>query len=77
MLHRVTAYEQAGSVSGMALGQILAGPATALDAPGRLLLVSAGTCLAGCVALFAVPAIHTLGRAAPREAGEPGTPDGP
>ncbi|WP_371656639.1 MULTISPECIES: MFS transporter [unclassified Streptomyces] len=77
VLNRVTAYEQAGSVSGMALGQILAGPATSLVAPGRLLLVSAGACLAGCVALFAVPAIRTLGRAAPAEAGEPGMPDGP
>ncbi|WP_079178202.1 MFS transporter [Streptomyces mangrovisoli] len=64
VLNRVTAYEQAGSVSGMALGQILAGPAAALAAPGRLLLVSAAACLAGCVALFATPAIRTLPRAA-------------
>lgn len=70
VLNRVTAYEQAGSVSGLALGQILAGPATALVAPGRLLLVSAGACLAGCVALFAIPAIRTLGRATPPDSDE-------
>ncbi|WP_240804183.1 MFS transporter [Streptomyces sp. A0592] len=66
VLNRVTAYEQAGSVSGIALGQTLAGPATALASPDRLLWVSAGACLAGCAALFAIPAIRTLHRAAPR-----------
>ncbi|MFE6911471.1 MFS transporter [Streptomyces erythrochromogenes] len=66
VLGRVTAYEQAGSVSGIALGQVLAGPATALASPDRLLWVSAGTCLVGCATLFAVPAIRTLHRAAPR-----------
>ncbi|MER5873799.1 MFS transporter [Streptomyces sp. NPDC002044] len=38
VLNRVTAYEQAGSVSGIALGQMLAGPATALASPERLLM---------------------------------------
>lgn len=76
VLNRVSAYELAGSVSGIALGQILAGPAIALASPGRLLLVSAGTCLAGCVALLAIPAIRTLRRAAPAaESGkQPATP---
>ncbi|MER5276313.1 MFS transporter [Streptomyces sp. NPDC002809] len=77
VLNRVTAYELAGSVSGIALGQILAGPATALASPARLLLVSAGTCLAGCVALLSVPAIRTLRRAAPADGGRPEAPDGP
>ncbi|MFF9016728.1 MFS transporter [Streptomyces sp. NPDC014870] len=63
VLNRVSAYELAGSVSGIALGQILAGPALALTSPARLLLVSAGVCLAGCVVLLAVPAIRTLRRA--------------
>ncbi|MFJ8883416.1 MFS transporter [Streptomyces sp. NPDC102402] len=63
VLNRVSAYELAGSVSGIALGQILAGPAGALASPGRLLLVSAGACLAGCVALLATPAIRGLRRA--------------
>ncbi|MFF3726786.1 MFS transporter [Streptomyces erythrochromogenes] len=78
VLNRVTAYEQAGSVSGIALGQVLAGPATALASPDRLLWVSAGACLVGCATLFAIPAIRTLHRAAPRakpypSAGSPGT----
>ncbi|WP_326725649.1 MFS transporter [Streptomyces sp. NBC_00243] len=77
VLNRVSAYELAGSVSGIALGQILAGPATTLASPGRLLLVSAGACLAGCVALFAIPAIRTLRRAAPMDGGKSGTPGGP
>jgi len=77
VLNRVSAYELAGSVSGIALGQILAGPALALASPGRLLLVSAGACLAGCAALFAIPAIRTLRRAAPTDGGEPGAPGGP
>ncbi|MFE2915586.1 MFS transporter [Kitasatospora indigofera] len=71
VLNRVTAYELAGSVSGIALGQILAGPATALASPEHLLLVSAGACLAGCAALFATPAIRGLRRAAPAEDGRP------
>ncbi|WP_079197371.1 MFS transporter [Streptomyces sp. CB03911] len=71
VLNRVTAYELAGSVSGIALGQILAGPATALASPERLLLVSAGACLAGCAALFATPAIRGLRRAVPAEDGGP------
>ncbi|MFB7276093.1 MFS transporter [Streptomyces hydrogenans] len=65
VLNRVTAYELAGSVSGIALGQILAGPATALTTPGHFLLVSALTCLAASAALLAVPAIRALPRAAP------------
>ncbi|WP_329549854.1 MFS transporter [Streptomyces sp. NBC_01356] len=77
VLNRVSAYELAGSVSGIALGQILAGPATALASPGRLLLVSAGACLAGCVALFATPAIRTLRRASPMDSGKSGAPGGP
>ncbi|MGV9265943.1 MFS transporter [Kitasatospora sp. NPDC003701] len=71
VLNRVSAYELGGSVSGIALGQVLAGPALALASPGRLLLVSAGACLAGCAALLAIPAIRTLRRAAP-----PGGPQG-
>ncbi|WP_261994094.1 MFS transporter [Streptomyces sp. t39] len=78
VLNRVTAYELAGSVSGIAVGQMLAGPATALAAPEHLLLVSAGACLAGCVALFATPAIRTLRRAAvPAEDDGDSRADGP
>ncbi|MCX4781894.1 MFS transporter [Streptomyces sp. NBC_01264] len=71
VLNRVTAYELAGSVSGIALGQILAGPATRLASPTTLLLVSAGTCLAGCAALLSIPAIRTLHRIARTESTEP------
>ncbi|MFD5555187.1 MFS transporter [Streptomyces sp. NPDC127068] len=77
VLNRVSAYELAGSVSGIALGQILAGPALALASPQHLLLVSAGAGLAGAAALFAVPAIRTLRRAVPPGGGEPGAPGGP
>ncbi|MFI5808763.1 MFS transporter [Streptomyces sp. NPDC051561] len=69
VLNRVTAYELAGSVSGIAIGQILAGPALALASPARLLMVSAGACLVGCAALFAIPAIRMLRRATPPAAG--------
>jgi len=77
VLNRVSAYELAGSVSGIALGQILAGPAVALASPERLLLVSAGACLAGSVALLTIPAIRTLRRAALTDGGKPGTSGGP
>ncbi|MFE4265115.1 MFS transporter [Streptomyces sp. NPDC056883] len=73
VLNRVTAYELAGSVSGIALGQILAGPATELASPETLLLVSAGTCLAGCVALVSIPAIRTLRRVTLTDGGRPRT----
>ncbi len=76
VLNRVSAYELAGSVSGIALGQILAGPALALASPQRLLLISAGACLLGAVALIATPAIRTLGRAPTADPGKPGAPTG-
>lgn len=76
VLNRVSAYELAGSVSGMAIGQILAGPATALASPGRLLLVSAAVCLVGSVALLATPAIRTLRRAASPDGGDPAATSG-
>lgn len=62
VLNRVSAYELAGSVSGISLGQLLAGPALALASPQRLLLVSAGGCLVGCAALLATPAVRRLHR---------------
>ncbi|MFB7669800.1 MFS transporter [Kitasatospora purpeofusca] len=65
VLNRVSAYELAGSVSGISLGQLLAGPATALASPNHLLLLSAAACLAGCATLFAVPAVRNLARTPP------------
>lgn len=72
VLNRVSAYELAGSVSGIALGQILVGPAISMASPDRLLLVSAGACMAGCLALLAIPAIRTLRPAAPTQGAKPG-----
>ncbi|MFE5793133.1 MFS transporter [Streptomyces sp. NPDC056503] len=63
VLNRVSAYELAGSVSGISAGQLLAGPATTLATPHHFLLLSAATCVAASVALLAVPAIRTLRRA--------------
>ncbi|MFB8237236.1 MFS transporter [Kitasatospora purpeofusca] len=62
VLNRVSAYELAGSVSGISLGQLLAGPAAALASPDHLLLLSAAACLTGCATLFATPTIRTLPR---------------
>ncbi|MFF5504036.1 MFS transporter [Streptomyces roseolus] len=63
VLNRVSAYELAGSVSGISAGQLLAGPAAALTTPHHFLLLSAATCVAASAALLAVPAIRTLCRA--------------
>ncbi|MFT2016777.1 MFS transporter [Streptomyces sp. 796.1] len=75
VLNRVSAYELAGSVSGISLGQLLAGPALALASPQRLLLVSAGACLVGCAALLATPAVRRLHRVSTVD-GAPGAADG-
>ncbi|CAN3980304.1 MFS transporter [Kitasatospora purpeofusca] len=65
VLNRVSAYELAGSVSGISLGQLLAGQAAALASPDHLLLLSAAACLTGCAALFATPAVRRLPRTGP------------
>jgi predicted MFS family arabinose efflux permease len=62
VLNRVTAYEVAGSVSGIAVGQAAAGPLAAAVGGERLMLVSAVVCLAGCVVLLALPAVRNLKR---------------
>nr|BEK65476.1 MFS transporter [Kitasatospora purpeofusca] len=69
VLNRVSAYELAGSVSGISLGQLLAGPAAALASPAHLLLLSAAACLAGCAALLTTPAVRTLPRTVPTTTG--------
>ena len=63
VLNRVTAYEVAGSVAGIAVGQALVGPASELVHPRDLLFVSAGVSLAACAALLLTPAIRRLRRA--------------
>jgi MFS family permease len=65
MLNRVTAYEVAGSVSGIAVGQALAGPATHFVGGAELLGVSAGVCMVGAAVLLAVPAVRNLRRTPP------------
>jgi hypothetical protein len=62
VLNRVTAYEVAGSVSGLAVGQAIAGPLAAVTGDERLLRVSTIVCVAGCCVLLAVPAVRNLRR---------------
>jgi MFS family permease len=65
VLNRVTAYEVAGSVSGVALGQALVGPASTVVAPRDLLTVAVVVSVAVVVALLLVRPIRDLRRAAP------------
>ncbi|RZU76840.1 putative MFS family arabinose efflux permease [Micromonospora kangleipakensis] len=65
LLNRVTAYEVAGSVSGIAVGQALAGPATLLVGGAEILGVSAAVCIVGAALLLAVPAVRNLRRDPP------------
>ncbi|MFI6509147.1 MFS transporter [Streptosporangium sp. NPDC050855] len=62
VLNRVTAYEVAGSVAGVAVGQALVGPVSELVAPLDLLLVSTGVSFAVCAALLLTPPIRRLRR---------------
>ncbi|MFF0779808.1 MFS transporter [Streptomyces sp. NPDC003720] len=68
VLNRIHAYDVAGSLAMMPVGQALAGPAAAALGAGRVLLVAAGVSLLVAAALLAVPAIRGLTRA---EAGTP------
>ncbi|MGW3171319.1 MFS transporter [Streptomyces sp. NPDC001153] len=63
VLNRVHAYDVAGSLAMMPVGQALAGPAAGALGAGHVLLVSAGAGLAVAMALLAVPAIRNLARA--------------
>jgi predicted MFS family arabinose efflux permease len=62
VLNRVTAYEVAGSVSGLAVGQAIAGPLAAATGGEQLLRVSTIVCVVGCCVLLAVPAVRNLKR---------------
>ncbi|GAA2738914.1 MFS transporter [Actinocorallia aurantiaca] len=62
VLNRVTAYEVAGSVSGVAVGQALVGPVSEAVDPRSLLFVSAGVCVAVCAALLTTRPIRNLRR---------------
>ncbi|MFG2358931.1 MFS transporter [Streptomyces sp. NPDC048521] len=63
VLNRIHAYDVAGSLAMMPVGQALAGPAAGALGADRVLLVSAVTSLAVAAALLAVPAIRDLVRA--------------
>ncbi|MEV4415845.1 MFS transporter [Catellatospora sp. NPDC049609] len=62
VLNRVSAYEVAGSVSGVPIGQVLAGPIAVLIGADVVLGVSALVGVAGCVLLLALPPIRNLRR---------------
>ncbi|MET7421485.1 MFS transporter [Dactylosporangium sp. NPDC005555] len=64
VLNRVTAYEVAGSVSGVAVGQALVGPAASVVAPRDLLLLSTAVTIAVCAAVLLIPPVRRLRRAA-------------
>jgi MFS family permease len=65
VLNRVTAYEVAGSVSGVALGQALVGPVSGVVAPRDLLVVATVVAFGVVAALLLVRPIRDLRRAAP------------
>jgi hypothetical protein len=62
VLNRVTAYEVAGSISGIALGQALVGPVSSVVDPRTLLLVSSGACVLVSAALLLTGPIRRLRR---------------
>ncbi|WP_067134110.1 MFS transporter [Microtetraspora malaysiensis] len=63
VLNRVTAYEIAGSVSGMAVGQALVGPVSEIVSPRGLLFVSSCVSFAVCAALLLTSPVRRLRRA--------------
>ncbi|ROO88699.1 putative MFS family arabinose efflux permease [Actinocorallia herbida] len=69
VLNRITAYEVAGSVSGLAVGQALVGAYTLVLEPRDLLLVSAVTTLAVAAAVLLTRPVRRL-RAVPAKAPE-------
>ncbi|MEU0738922.1 MFS transporter [Streptomyces sp. NPDC006134] len=63
VLNRIHAYDVAGSLAMMPVGQALAGPAASLLGTDHVLLAAGVTSLVVCAALLAVPAIRGLVRA--------------
>ncbi|WP_157248629.1 MFS transporter [Nonomuraea typhae] len=62
VLNRVSAYQIAGSVAGMAVGQALAGPAALLVEPRAFLMGSALVTLGVAAALLLIRPVRELGR---------------
>jgi MFS family permease len=65
VLNRVTAYEVAGSVSGVAVGQALVGPVATVVAPRDLLLLSTAVTVGVCAAVLLIRPVRRLRRASP------------
>ena len=63
VLNRIHAYDVAGSLAMMPVGQALAGPAAAVLGAGHVLLIAGGVSLLVATALLSVPAIRDLTRA--------------
>ncbi|MFF7334832.1 MFS transporter [Streptomyces sp. NPDC008150] len=63
-LNRVAAYQVAGSILAVPLGQVIAGPASSLFGLHRFLLVATAAALGCAVALLASPPIRRLRRVA-------------
>src|SRR6266545_3643656 len=60
VLNRVTAYEVAGSIIGVAIGQALVGPVSSVVNPRTLLFVSSSACVTVCAALLLTGPIRRL-----------------
>ncbi|MFB7571344.1 MFS transporter [Streptomyces sp. NPDC056165] len=76
VLNRIHAYDVAGSLAMMPVGQALAGPAATALGANHVLLVSAAMSLVVPTVLLAVPAIRGLIRADARGADRPHAQDG-
>ncbi|MEU1724706.1 MFS transporter [Nonomuraea sp. NPDC005692] len=71
VLNRVNAYQVAGSVAGMAVGQALAGPVTALVEPRVFMLGSALVTVGVVTALLVIGPVRRLGRRSQASASGP------
>ncbi|GAA3792226.1 MFS transporter [Sphaerisporangium flaviroseum] len=65
VLNRVHAYEVAGSVMAIPIGQALCGPVASLVGAKEVLTVSSVVAVAGCAVMLSVPAIRRLRRVSP------------
>ncbi len=62
VLNRIHAYDVAGSLAMMPVGQALAGPAASVLGADHVLLLSGATSFAVCAALLLIPAVRGLVR---------------
>ncbi|MET8828625.1 MFS transporter [Streptomyces sp. NPDC004610] len=74
VLNRIHAYDVAGSLAMMPVGQALAGPAAAALGAGGVLMVAAVTSVFVVIALLAIPAVRNLVRVDAAPVGAGGTP---